>query len=496
MSFSLKMKKNSAIFLKCIDLGTLLLGVILCIYWYINPQRTLMFYGVLLVFGSNVLFCFEKIKVRLSLLLFLAAFFLFLMGRMVTDLYLYGFATFNFEPDISIHILLCLTLSLVFLRIGFVLVERFVKPLREGAHKSLNISKVAVQRKIRLKKISKYMFYIAFICTIPFVLEEFIFIQENSYEEIYKSFSSSIPSIIRIVSNMRNISLFIFLCCFPSKKEVKLPLILLLANGIMQMLTGDRTNLSLALLTGILYFGLREYLNPDEKWVRKRYFIYIIIGVPFLLIFMSFFVYIREGFDTSDVTLTNQFFRFFRSIGRSVDVIGYGKYYESEMPKSIYTIAELTNYIKYNPVTEFLFHNKLPMQHTKEFALGGYSYMHSITYLIKPDLYLTGHGAGSSYIAEAYQDLHYFGVALVNLFYGAFLAFFYKCLKKSPIILGCFIQAINIMFYVPRGAADYPITYILNITTLTAIFIIWMYSVFPELKGKVMKVMKELKDGK
>ena len=209
---------------------------------------------------------------------------------------------------------------------------------------------------------------------------------------------------------------------------------------------------------------------------------------------MSFFVYIREGFNTNEVTIFNQFVRFFRSIGRSVDVIGYGKYYESELPSRIYTIADIINYFKYNQITAFLFDMHLPAQHTKDFALGGYSFMHSLTYLIDPELYLKGHGAGSSYVAEAYFDLGYMGIALLNIVYGAFLAYIYKSLYRNPIIIGCFLQAINIMFYVPRGAADYPITYILNITVIFALLIIYVYSYNDIILNKLHKLKRKMKN--
>ena len=471
-----------------VDKTLFIIGLLFFLYSYNIGYTTWMFYAILIVFFSSLLYCCQNIKKRLGLLLFYLVFFLFLMGRMFVDLFTYGYVTYNFDPPIGSHINLCLFISIVFLRFGFLIIEKFIKlqdrPLFQDKY-----------HLYRIKKISKFIFYLAILATIPMVLEEFFYILNDSYGALYTSFESKIPSIIRVISNMRTISVFVFLGCFPDKKEIRIPIIFILLNGCLQMLTGDRTNLSQAILIIVFYYGLRQLLAPEEKWIKKSYIIIAFIVIPFFLAFMSFFVYIREGFNTNEVTIFNQFIRFFRSIGRSVDVIGYGKYYESELPSRIYTIADIINYFKYNQITAFLFDMHLPAQHTKDFALGGYSFMHSLTYLIDPELYLKGHGAGSSYVAEAYFDLGYIGVAVLNTVYGAFLAYIYKSLYRNPIIIGCFLQAINIMFYVPRGAADYPITYILNITVISALLIILVYSYNDIILNKLHKLKRKMKNG-
>lgn len=83
----------------------------------------------------------------------------------------------------------------------------------------------------------------------------------------------------------------------------------------------------------------------------------------------------------------------------------------------------------------------------------------------------------------------------MNTVYGAFLAYIYKSLYRNPIIIGCFLQAINIMFYVPRGAADYPITYILNITVISALLIIFVYSYNDIILNKLHKLKRKMKNG-
>lgn len=51
------------------------------------------------------------------------------------------------------------------------------------------------------------------------------------------------------------------------------------------------------------------------------------------------------------------------------------------------------------------------------------------------------------------------------------------------------------MFYVPRGAADYPITYILNITVISALLIIFVYSYNDIILNKLHKLKRKMKNG-
>lgn len=464
-------QKNIIISLKILEYSFLVIGTIAFIYYYFIGHTTPMFISIMIVYLSSIINCLCDIKNKLALLLFYFSFFIFLMGRMFMDIFIYGYVTFNFNHKISIHILVCLYISILFLRIGGDLLKIKKKKVSEFIGNNII--------KSRMKNISRIIFYFAFIATIPIVIEEYLFIIDNSYGELYTSFQSKLPAIIRIISNMRTISVFIFLGCFPTKKEVKLPIILILFSGILLMFTGDRTNLSQAILIIILYFGIRQAMNPEEQWIKVKHLFFGIIIIPFFLAFMSFYVYLREGFDTNEVTFLSQFVRFFRSLGRSVDVIGYEKLYENELPINLYSISNIINYLKYNHITELLFNMQMPQQHTVQFAIEGYSFMHSLTYLIDPTLYLNGHGAGSSYIAEVYFDFGYIGIMFINIIYGVFLTRIRKLKAYNPVLVGCYLQAVNIMFYIPRGPADYPVTYILNFTVITCIFVILLYSYYP-----------------
>ena len=430
---------------------------------------------VCLMFLSNILFCIKKIKERILLFLFSGAFFTFLMGREMMNLLQYGEISYNFDIEVQFHIILSLYISLLFLQIGFILCEKFVKnvePKETVKFFNLQIDRESLTNTLR--KYAKIIFIIGWILNIFVSIEQIIYVANYSYLEFAKSFTSKIPYIIRVIANFRTIAFFIFLATIPPKKDARPILIMYVLEAIISLLFGDRGNCIINILIVVFYIVFRQCINKEEKWITKKQVIAIIIMIPLIFAFLSAFVNFREGTDVGKFTISSQIIRFFKSIGNSVNIIGYGKEYETQLQDvgSLYSFGDLKQYILYNPITEKIFNMEHAPYHTEEYALSGQSFMHTISYLISPDNYLQGHGYGSSYIAELYVDFGYIGIALGNLFLGTYMAIFYKIYKKSCILTGCLLLSYRIMFFIPRAPFDYIITYVFNFTAIASVFVI------------------------
>lgn len=401
---------------------------------------------------------------------------MFLMGRELVNLLQNGKITYaSFMEETQFHIVLALYISLLFLQIGFILCERLIKKVEPK--ETVNFFNSPIKREIvtnTLRKYAKIIFIVGWILNIFVSLEQIIYVANNSYLEFAKSFTSQIPYIVRIVANFRTIALFIFLATLPSKKDTKPILIMYFLEAISSLLFGDRGNCVISILIMIFYIVFRQYINKEEKWITKKQVIVIIIMIPFIFAFLSAFVKFREGIDVGDFTISNQITRFFKVIGKSVDIIGYEKKYETQLQDigSLYTFGDIKQYVLYNPITEIIFNVAHAPYHTEEYALSGQSFMHTISYLIDSEAYLQGHGYGSSYIAELCVDFGYIGIALGNLFLGAYIAIFYKIYKKSYILTGCLLLSYRMLFLIPRAPYDYIITYVLNLTAIVSILII------------------------
>ena len=223
----------------------------------------------------------------------------------------------------------------------------------------------------------------------------------------------------------------------------------------------------------VVYIFWRQYIEK-EIWISKKLTIIGIICIPILLAGLSFFVYFREGLDIGERTIIAQIIRFFRVSGNSVDILSYGKEYQEHFTKSFYSFGELIDYVKYNPISQVLFNTVKPKPHTVEYVETMHSYAHTISYFISLDEYLLGHGRGSAYIAEVYHDFGYIGIGVCNFIYGMFLTGIYKLNKCNPFIIASAFIALRILFYVPRGPMISPLSYVLNITTVSAMIFLWI----------------------
>ena len=471
---------------------------ILFILMFREKSITICYIAVLLLWLANCIFCLKKVKERIVLLLFHGAFFAFLMGRETVNLLQNGKVAYDFDINIQFHIIICLYLSLISLVCGFILIEKYLKskqPINETLHLlKLEISREELRKIIR--KYAKIIFCIGWVINIFVTIEQTLYVVNHSYLEFAKSFSSQIPYIIRIVANFRTIAFFIFLATIPEKKATKPIIFMYIIEAVSSLAFGDRGNCIINILIVIAYIVFRQWKNKEEKWITKKQVIVMVVLIPFVLAFLSGFVYLREGTDIGSFNISNQILRFFKSIGNSVNIIGHEKVYENQLNEigTFYTLGDLKQYLIYNPITEKIFNIQNITYHTEEYALSGQSFMHTISYLIDPDNYIEGHGYGSSYIAELHIDFGYIGVILGNILIGAYMAIFYKIYNKNCILTGCLLLSYRIMFFIPRAPVDYLITYVLNFTAIVSILIIITLTLL-EIKYKSYKVTKEIKNG-
>lgn len=490
----MKEKDKFRIVVNIIQAILIIISTIL-IFIFRENNITVCYIAVLLIFLSNILFWIKDMKKRILFFLFNGSFFIFLMGREAINLLQYGKIVYDFEIEIQFHILLCLYLSLLALQLGYMICEKYIKDRNSSKNSTIMLFKKNMNReqfKEILKKYAKIVFIVGWILNLFVSLEQIIYVANYSYLEFVKAFTSKIPYIIRICANFRTIAFFIFLATMPNKKEVKPIIGMYIIEAVISLLFGNRGNCIIDILIVIFYIVFRQWKAKEEKWITKKQVIVMVIMIPFVFAFLSAMVYLREGTNVGEINLSGQITRFFKSIGNSINVLGYEKKYETELNEigNLYTLGDLKQYILYNPITEKLFNAKHAPYHTKEYALSGQSFMHTISYLINNENYIDGHGNGSVYIAELHIDFGYIGVIIGNILLGAYMAMFYKIYEKSYIITGSLLLSYRIMFFIPRAPIDYIITYVFNITAIVSVIIILLLTlgeIYIKNRRKLMK---------
>lgn len=324
-------------------------------------------------------------------------------------------------------------------------------------------------------------------------VEQIIYIKTNSYVDLYTNFSSNIPRVFQIVGNMHIASFLVHLATRPEKRKCVLPIVVFILIAVSVMVAGDRGTFIIDVAIVIVYIFWRQY-RDKEVWISRKMIIIGLICIPFVAAFLSYSVYLREGVDVGEKSISNQFARFFKSTGNSVDILGYGKQYEDKFPQTFYSFGELIDYVKHNPISEKILGENKPAQHTAEYAMTMHSYAHTISYFINSELYLSGHGKGSSYIAEVYNDFGYIGIAICNLVYGMLLAVINILPKRRPILIAILFISLRILFYTPRGPMIVPISYVINITTVFSLVFLWLMSKYADRIGsRIMSRFQKLK---
>lgn len=478
--FILRMQQEKQSIMKALIIlryGLLLAGIFGFTICIINKNLDAAFFFILIILLSNVEYGFFNISRRAAYLLFLASFFCFLLGRMTVDFFSNGSVRFYFSESIAIHMLVSIALSLIFIQVGYEVFEIFIGK-KEVSLEEKDIADNSIYIR-KLRKYSVVLFYISAVMAIAMNIEQIVFIKTNSYLDLYTVFSSYIPRAFQIVGNMHIVAFLVYLATQPEKKKCFLPILVFAVIAISVLVAGDRGTFIIDAAIVIVYIFWRQY-RDREVWISRRMIIIGLICIPFVAAFLSYSVYLREGVDVGEKSISNQFARFFKSTGNSVDILGYGKQYEDKFPQSFYSFGELIDYAKYNPISEKILGEKKPSQHTVEYAMTMHSYAHTISYFINSKSYLSGHGKGSSYIAEVYNDFGYMGIIICNLVYGVLLALINVLPKSKPIFIAILLIALRILLYTPRGPMIVPISYFVNITTVFALLFLWGMSRYAE----------------
>jgi oligosaccharide repeat unit polymerase len=320
--------------------------------------------------------------------------------------------------------------------------------------------------------------YFAYPFALIQVLEKVYLVIKNGYVALYIDFASSLPYIFILIAGWFSISFYIYLATLPSKKEARVPIIIFLSIATISIGTGQRGSFVLGYLFVIMYFFLRNKLEPgNSPWIGKKGIIRILVAAPVLVAFLFLMVYIRSDRDSN--FSSNVLISFLYQQGVSAEVIGYGFDYEKDFPKGkMYLIGDVKDYLKHNIFARYLFGTNKTEPQTVEHALEDNSFDSALTYFVKPYMYLEGGGLGGCYIAEAYKDLGYFGVCLVNFIYGLLLARIPLWCRKniwiSSIGLGMFSQII----FAPRAHFIKPFFIFMSVNVLLVYFYLYQISRF------------------
>lgn len=412
-----------------------------------------LFVLVMMLWGGLVLYTLRDLRNRAAYLVFLLAFFLFLLGGEFFELY-FGYAQdFNFVAKLDIHAYLVLLVSLVFLQAGYWGADRILGRRKKTAPKIRRRNDPDSLQQ--LQKFAKVLLYITAIPMYLNTLDAALYTMEHGYLSYYTTYQSRIPALVVMVGEMFPLFFFLYLASFPSKKACILPLGIYLVHGGLAMLTGRRISLGVAILVLMFYVLLRHYKNKQERWVNRKVVIAVAVACPVMILVLYVQRYLRYGEDVEGGSLLDMACRFLSQQGSSITVLKLQKELEGD-PLGCTSLYYTLHYLRGNIITRHFF--DFPMEYytgrTVETALHTNCLADYIMYKVNANDFFAGYGLGTSYIAELNHDLGLVGVALGSAVYGFLLNWLYSPKYFSYWKLALGMMMLEEFVILPRYGAD------------------------------------------
>lgn len=283
--------------------------------------------------------------------------------------------------------------------------------------------------------------------------------------------SASIPSIVSRLSMFFVPSFAVFLATMPTRKQLRLPMMVYGVYLLATLLTGRRNIFVCEALTILIYFVLRDSLSEKEKRIFKKR---SVVGGGILAVVAMYLLQrlaeIRAYGLLSQRNFLDTVINFFYSQGASfrvvIQTVNVWDQFDHSMTWS-YLFYPFELFVHNNLITRTLFGPTPIIEvQTRAFAETTHNYAHALTYLVDPIRYLAGGGFGTSFVAEAYVAFGFLGVVLISAGVGLILRFFASMLTRSWVVIASGLMAIRNFVYIPRSFALLWVTDVFNLTYL------------------------------
>lgn len=420
----------------------------------------------------NIVFSLKNFKKRFIFFIFQITFFTFLVGRIIIfhlfpDNSAFAFG-FDFSDAIMNHIFISIFISLIFLRLGYVITEETCKKAKV---KPLNYETGYIKS---IRKMSKILMYISLFPQLLIYIEKAMLVQNLGYEAYYTDYVSNLPFVVLKIGMLYEAMTFLFLATMPSKKDCKLPLIIFFIVGCLSLGYGQRNGFILNVLFIFIYLIIRDQINSGSVvWFKRKYIFPLVILTPFLLTFLLAFASFRSDEKYNSGSLANNVGMFAFSQGMTANVIGYAKENESSLPENkFYSFGPIISFFKENALAELFFNVPHYQAFTPEQALEGHQFSLAISYLYYKEAFIRGFGLGSCYIAELWVDFGYFGIVMGSLFYALLMAKFTSFCRYNVWLATFAFPGVMAILYSPRAEFSGFFEVILSFVNIIVFFLI------------------------
>ena len=414
----------------------------------------------------------SKAKENTYIVLFLIAFFAFLMGHVIVKELLHddrAYYSVAIPQTVDNYTYIVLTISLLSIFVGYEFAKIPIRGSHNGCVKEYNYRAIK-----RVEFLTKNLLYVSLACLIAVNAESIIYVQTVGYLSSYLSKTSVLPGFISGIATMVPMIFALYLATIPEKQDAKWPIIFYVIAMGMNLFAGKRYEAVSAVLLLVLYASYRNKIDED-KWITKKHVLFLIVMLPVAVIMLTLMASWRAGSTDTDVG-ASLLIDFMSGVGNSSQLISYEKMYHSELASrnALFSFGNVWRSLSGNAIAQFMGFSQSYGTQTVENALYGHSLSAAIMYKINPRRMLEGGGLGSCYIAELMCDFSYFGVVLGNIVIGIIIQKLNRLDRGRFVTNFLMIFMATTLFRLPRDSFDYFFYQFLGIKNIILLVLVYL----------------------
>lgn len=427
-----KRKQNvlTAILSACIVVSVAIQLFSYVLSWFDDSLRQWMFVNTYILWFLIILHIASGgIHKHFLLFGFYVCFFTFLMGQKLFVVLGGGaideFLTFTFLKLSAKEYVTFINLLYMAL-LGTYCGYRFFRTKRFNGYSTKIQEKRAQKKLAKMRKLLRVLYVVTFICALCMQAQIVLAKSGMSYTDGYL-INVDVHPVLKIGNYLYTGIAFLLLACKPKKKEMLAVLCsFMLVEGVLQLFIGRRALIARLLL--FICWYLICYFKFYKKKLRWKHYLFLLCGGVAVIVLFYFVEAVRSGSQVGKFSLLEIFEKFFVSTGGSDSTIANIIRYKDRFPKSgiVYLCDPLRDAFLHNPAIRLIIAllggtNVPSFPQGAAFLQCNDSFSHWLSYIVNPELYLSGYGMGSSFIAETYFAFGAIGVLVFSILLGMFI---------------------------------------------------------------------------
>lgn len=452
----------------------------------------MMFFANIMLNVAIIVDLLCNIRRDFPLLIFVGAFDVLLLGRVyVSFLGHHSDLLYYLEAD-NYKNLFCALQVVTFSLLSVYTAYKLVSPLFSKRERDLETNGVKAIHKSAyvpvIRQISVIILLVSALAYFYILFEAILNVLKNGYLGSFTQKAQNIPTVISRLSMFFAPSFAVFLATLPSRRQMRLPLIVYVIYMFVSLLTGRRNTFVCEAFMILIYFVLRDnLLEKDKRLFKKRSVITGIILLIPIVYLLQIFAEVRTGYFNPQKSVGYIFMNFFNSQGATfrvvIQTVNRWNFFNHDVSyKYLYYPFEL--FAHNNVVIRNLFGLSTIVEvQTPEFARTTHNFAHALTYMVDRSRYISGGGFGTSFVAEAYVAYGMMGVVAVSALVGIIFRFFSSMFSRSWVVIAISLLAIKDLVYIPRSFAFLWVTDVFNITYICFFIALYLIALFVVKRG-------------